>query len=107
MTAKTTADALQVELTLPDGRTMTIKRYFLELLASLWNDGEGFSSKRPLGDGDWRGTLYCELAQNGFINCKFDDDDGGLVDVDPGAHDYVESLIFEAFNITYPTQPDN
>jgi hypothetical protein len=45
----------------------TIRDYLFELLSALWEEGDGFKGKRPLGDSDWQWIVYIALVKNGFI----------------------------------------
>lgn len=36
----------------------TIGEYFVALLVQLWDQGEGFSGKRPFGDSGWEWELH-------------------------------------------------
>jgi hypothetical protein len=64
-----------------DADATTIGGYLVALLAALWERGEEFSGKRPLGNSGWRYDLYEPLARAGFIQGSYDAD-WGWDDVD-------------------------
>jgi hypothetical protein len=70
----------------------TVRGYLLELLATLWQQGEGFSSKRPFGDGAWEYPVYTALLRAGLVAGKFDED-GYVESVDTLAAD---ALVYRA-----------
>jgi hypothetical protein len=59
-----------------DGSTTAIRDYLVELLAALWDQGEQFSGKRPLGDSGWEYDLLRALGRAGFIAYQEDKDEG-------------------------------
>lgn len=44
-----------------DAGAETVRDYLKALLAALWNEGEGFSGKRPLGNSGWEHELLVPL----------------------------------------------
>jgi hypothetical protein len=62
----TNKEILDFEYSL-DGETMTIRLYLYSLLSTLWNEGEGFSSKRPFGNSYWESSMYKGLADSGAV----------------------------------------
>jgi hypothetical protein len=69
-----------------DADAATIRDYLITLLATLWRKGEGFSGKRPLGNGGWEYELYQPLVKAGLITGRFDEE-LGLEDCDADAAD--------------------
>lgn len=66
--SKTPAEALDIRFVDPDsGDDMTIRAYFKRQLATLWEEGESFSGKRPFGNSGWEGYLEEPLVLYGFI----------------------------------------
>lgn len=57
------------------GCEVTVKVYLKELLATLWKQGEGFSSKRPFGNSGWECDLGHALLRGGAIDGLIDDND--------------------------------
>lgn len=57
-----------------DANAATIRDYLIILLATLWDEKEGFDGKRPFGDSDWDGDLMVALIQAGAINGELDED---------------------------------
>lgn len=41
----------------------TIREYLTDLLSTLWEDSEGFDSKRPFGFSDWQSVVYKALIK--------------------------------------------
>jgi hypothetical protein len=58
-------DAIVPEYELSDDATL--REYFCELLEALWQEGEGFSGKRPLGDSGWQTNVALGLIKSGVI----------------------------------------
>lgn len=54
------------------GRNVSIREYLYELLATLWNEGEGFSGKRPFGNSGWERDLYAPLIAAGAVTGQLD-----------------------------------
>jgi len=84
------------ELELPSEQ-ITINEFFKKCLLNLWNEGESFSGKRPLGDSGWDWDVFAALGHGGFIDAEFDDD-GYLVDCDwTKGQDLIEQYIVSIF----------
>lgn len=62
------------------GKT-TPRKYLHELLATLWEEQEGFSGKRPFGNSGWSSELAHVLVRGKFIPGSVDED-GDVVDYD-------------------------
>jgi len=75
-------------------KTLTVKGYLVNLLRSLWAEGEGFSGKRPFGNSGWEYDLYSALVSGGAIKGSLDDE-GYLQDFDRQAG---IDLIFDIIN---------
>lgn len=92
--------ALEVDMGSTDaGDDITIRRYLLALLQTLWTEEEGFSGKRPFGNSGWQYDLFISLAKAGFIAGAVTAD--GEVDFSEEqialAHAYVSDLIAAVF----------
>jgi hypothetical protein len=75
----TNQDILAIEFESRDlFRKLTIKDYLKELLITLWQEGEGFSSKRPFGNSDWQYDVYQPLIAHGIVAGKLDEE--GYID---------------------------
>lgn len=61
---------------------VSIRLYLAELLRAIWNEGEGFSGKRPFGNSGWQIDLFLPLVAAGVIKGEIDDDEGDLLDYD-------------------------
>jgi len=75
-----------------DADAATIGGYLIKLLATLWDEKDGFDGKRPFGDSGWDGDLVVALIQAGVIEGKLDED-GYIVSCDDDA---AETLIAAA-----------
>ena len=74
-------------------KTLTIKEYLKALLRTLWQEGEGFSGKRPFGNSGWQYDLYTPLIQHGLVSGKLDEE-GYIADIDErAAYQTVLNLI--------------
>ena len=72
--------ALEVCFNSDAGDNLTVRDYLRTLLETLWNEGEGFSGKRPFGNSGWEYDLYAPLIKSGFVSGKLD------------AYGYIESI---------------
>lgn len=57
-----------------DADAATIGDYLIKLLATLWEEKEGFNGKRPFGNSDWDSDLVVALIQAGAIEGELDED---------------------------------
>ena len=53
-------------------RTLTVREYFVELLATLWREADGFSGKRPFGNSGWNFEIEGALVESGKIPGKLE-----------------------------------
>lgn len=67
-------DILALPLGKNDSGSDTIGGYLVELLATLWGSGEGFSGKRPFGNSGWEYDLYLPLIKAGLVRGTIDED---------------------------------
>lgn len=86
-------DALDLKMPKNDAGAKTVRDYFYALLSKLWAEAEGFSGKRPFGNGSWQYDLYAVLIKNGFIEGKLDEDDYIEKFDEKKAAAYVQNLI--------------
>jgi hypothetical protein len=56
------------------GEKKTLVEYLKECLANLWDEGEHFSGKRPLGDSGWTGDIYRAFVRDGLVPGTLDAD---------------------------------
>lgn len=61
-----------------DAGAATVREYLVRLLGAVWEEGEGFSGKRPFGNSSWEYDLYTALATAGFVVVELDED--GYID---------------------------
>jgi hypothetical protein len=50
-----------------DANAANIRAYLKALLTKLWEEGEGFSGKRPFGNSGWERDLYFPLVKAGRV----------------------------------------
>ena len=74
-------DILSLPMGKNDADAETVGDYLVELLLSLWIQGEGFSGKRPFGNSGWEYELYYPLVKAGVIWGEINED-GDLVSYD-------------------------
>jgi hypothetical protein len=77
----TGAEILATPMEGNDADASTIREYLVALLATLWDEGEGFSGKRPFGNSGWHWDLYEALVKAERMPGTFDEN-GYLEDVD-------------------------
>lgn len=53
----------------------TLVDYLKSLLETIWKEGEGFSGKRPFGNGGWEFDVYKALVKAELIEGRIDEDD--------------------------------
>lgn len=70
----------------------TIRDYLKALVAAVWQEGEGFSGKRPFGNSGWEYDLYYPLVRDHIVYGQIDAY-GDVVDVD---RPHADRLIAEA-----------
>lgn len=73
----------------------TPRKYFTELLLTLWEEGESFSGKRPFGNSGWYYDLFRVLVEHNFVPGKLDEDNNVLEIDDTKAHDFIVQSIKE------------
>ena len=77
---------------------LTIKGYLKLLLTTIWEEGDGFSGKRPFGNSGWEYDLYTPLVKAGVIKSTLDED-GCIESLDiKAANTLVYKLIGEVFS---------
>ncbi|MFG3439910.1 hypothetical protein ACGF0J_21905 [Nonomuraea sp. NPDC047897] len=64
-----------------DSGATTIRGYLCALARAVWDEGEGFSGKRPFGNSGWQWDMYRALVKANFIAGTFDEY-GGLDEAD-------------------------
>lgn len=74
MTPKEILDLPLDEYTANESGSITVRGYLVALLRNLWQNGEMFSGKRPLGNSSWEFTLCAVLAKNNIVSGTFDED---------------------------------
>ena len=80
-----------------DADAGTVGHYLCKLLWTLWQEGEGFSGKRPFGNSGWEYDLYEPLVTGGFVTGELDED-GYIDSVDKESAD---ELIFDCVEFVF------
>lgn len=77
-----------------DANAATIRGYLKALLTKLWDEGEGFSGKRPFGNSGWERDLYFPLVKAKCVEGKLEtyETHGG------GEGESIESIDKDAAN---------
>lgn len=86
LTTPTPEQVLATPMPDNDAAAATVGGFLIKLLATLWQEQEGFSGKRPFGDSGWEYDVYGPLIRAGFIRGAFDED-GFIEDCDDQAGD--------------------
>lgn len=71
-------DILDVPLEFDDCDAKSFREYFKTLLFVLWEEGAGFSGKRPFGNSGWQSGCYANLIRLGLVKGSLDED--GYID---------------------------
>ena len=56
--------ALDLPMHKNDANAKNIREYFYILLSKLWAEAEGFSGKRPFGNGSWQYDVYVDTINH-------------------------------------------
>lgn len=72
----------------------SIRHYLITLAEKVWEEGEGFSGKRPFGNSGWQHEVLEALADGGFIDATYDEDDY-CVEIDAVAGRKIIRACFE------------
>jgi len=91
-TMPTPQEVLALPLEENDSGETTVHGYLIKLLTMVWEDGEGFSGKRPFGNSGWQGDFDKAFIEAGWVTGRLDED-GWVDDVDDEA---VNGLIRSA-----------
>lgn len=67
-------DKLDTVIETMDLGEITLRGYFKKLLETMWNEGEGFSGKRPFGNSGWEIDLEHAIAKAGLVEAEFDEE---------------------------------
>lgn len=86
-----------------DASASTVGDYLSCLLKTLWEEGEGFSGKRPFGNSGWEYEIYTALAAKGLCGGKLDDF-GDIEKLDFGE---ANRLIFKAIDAVFSGYKEN
>ena len=81
-----------------DAGAETLADYFQTLLFKIWEEGEGFSGKRPFGNSGWQYEVYYCLVKNGLVEGEIDPEYGDLISFDrEAAEDFVYEYLRSLF----------
>lgn len=56
-----------------DGFVGSLRDFFKELSLKCWVEEEGFSGKRPFGNGGWKCEVYAALIEEGVLEGTLDE----------------------------------
>lgn len=79
--AKKHIEALDVKYKFTDCKANSIREYMHALLHTLFDEGEGFSGKRPFGNSCWEYDIIQVLVKHKFVKGSLDED-GSVNDYD-------------------------
>lgn len=80
-----------------DVDAVTVRGYLVELLKTVWEEGEGFSGKRPFGNSGWENEPLTALAKAGLIEGEEVGDEGCMWwEIDSDAEKVGRELITNA-----------
>jgi hypothetical protein len=65
-------DKSVLELEVHGDFTGTLRDFFKELAVKVWEEGEGFSGKRPFGNSGWEYPVYRALIESGSVPGRLD-----------------------------------
>jgi hypothetical protein len=75
LSEKQIQEALNVKFESDLGK-ITIRKWFENLLLTLWDEQERFSGKRPFGNSDWAvGPIFALVAKNFIPGSHYDPED--------------------------------
>lgn len=80
-----------------DVEASNIKEYLEALLLHLWEEGEGFSGKRPFGNSGWEYDIYHPLVVMKCVEGEISENDDLLSINEEQANDLVFNLIEHIF----------
>lgn len=86
-----------------DADAATVGEYLGLLLSTLWLQDEGFSSKRPFGNSDWKWAVYKAMVKAGFVPGTVYEEDGYeyLEDFSREAEITADEMILQAIRFAY------
>lgn len=87
-------EILNLKLGYNDAHASTVREFMRKLLAKMWDEGEGFSGKKPFGNSGWEQPIITAMVRAKLINGEIDED-GFIKTVDRSAG---ERLIRKAIN---------
>lgn len=91
--------ALNIRFDSDAGENITVRQYLENLLLTLWNEKEGFSSKRPFGNSGWDYEIFEVLLKNNLIEGSIDEY-GSIEKLDENsANEFVCRLISKIFEV--------
>ena len=93
----TNDEILELKCGQMDFKHISIRQHLHELMSTLWEEGEGFSGKKPFGNSGWEYDLYKPLVIHGIV--KGDVDEYGDIEnfSHKECHRIIDSLIDHIF----------
>lgn len=87
-------EILNLKLGYNDAHASTVREFMRKLLVKMWDEGEGFSGKKPFGNSGWEQPITLAMIRAKLINGEIDED-GFIKTMDRSAS---ERLIRKAIN---------
>lgn len=92
---ETARQVLDLPVTPNYAQARTVREYLIELLSTVWAQGERFDGKRALGDSDWGHELLDPLATAGLVETMVDRWDDTVIKDRPQAERLIAAAIKE------------
>lgn len=74
-------EILRLPMGINDADAITVKDYLVALLDRVWDEGEGFSGKRPFGNSGWQRDFDAPLIYAGFVAGTLEENERGVIEV--------------------------
>jgi hypothetical protein len=87
-------EILNLKLGYNDAHASTVREFMRKLLTKMWDEGEGFSGKKPFGNSGWEQPITVAMVRSKLIDGEIDED-GFIKTMDRAAS---ERLIRKAIN---------
>jgi hypothetical protein len=92
-TGLTGRQILDIPMGQNDSGADTIRGYLVALVARVWDEGEGFSGKRPFGNSSWECELFEALIEAGAVPNGRDKWGDITVDAEDAARPLIQRAI--------------
>lgn len=88
-------EILDFEYEFEDSFACSLRQHLHFLLERLWDEGEGFSGKRPFGNSGWEFEIYQCLIESGGVPGEVVRDEEGFVEDVKIAKATANELVFQ------------